>query len=251
MPKITILIGFSFVELSTVESTNNYAMGLVHEGMARHGMAVFAHDQTAGKGQRGKTWSTEAGSNIILSVLLDPSPIRLLPPFSLSVAVALAAYDLFQRYAVCDTAIKWPNDIYWRDRKAGGILIENAYRGKQWQWSVLGIGLNINQTIFPDIPRPPVSLRQVTGKRYEAPTLARELCALLEGRWQDLLAGRREDLFRLYQERLFGRGKQVRLRQGARVFGTEVLGVRPDGRLDTAEGPFSVGEVEWVFEPGA
>ena len=225
-------------------------MALVHEGMARHGMAVFAHDQTAGKGQRGKAWATEPGSNIILSVLVDPSPIRLLPPFTLSVATALAAYELFNRYALHETAIKWPNDIYWRDRKAGGILIENAYRGKEWQWAVLGIGLNINQTRFPDLPRPPASLKQVTGQGFDAPTLARELCALLEDRWQDLQAGRQDHLYQLYQERLFGKGRPVRLRRGDTVLDTEVLGVLPDGRLDTTADRFSVGEVEWVFEPG-
>jgi BirA family biotin operon repressor/biotin-[acetyl-CoA-carboxylase] ligase len=264
LPKITILIGFSFVELSTVDSTNNYAMGLVHEGMASHGVAIFAHAQTAGKGQRGKQWNTEAGANIILSILVDASPIRHLPPFALSAATALAAYDLFTRYAVHETSIKWPNDIYWRDRKAAGILIENAYYGKEWQWAVIGIGLNVNQVRFPDLPRPPVSLKQITGRDFDAPLLARELCALMEERWQALRAGGAEPMMDQYQEHLFGLGRPVRLRRDGYVFDTQVIGVLPDGRLRTSgaaersrtgsadaagsEQYFSIGEVEWMFD---
>lgn len=245
MPKITILIGFSFVELSTVDSTNNYAMGLVHAGMASHGTAIFAHEQTAGKGQRGKQWTTEPGTNIILSVLVDASPIRHLEPFALSAAVALAAFRLFTRYAVHETSIKWPNDIYWRDRKAAGILIENAYRGKDWQWAVIGIGLNVNQVLFPDLPRPPVSLRQITGRTFDTVQLARELCVLLEEEWQALGSS----TMARYQEQLYRLGQPIRLRHSGEIIDTTLLGVLPDGRLHTdGDRLFSIGDVEWVFD---
>lgn len=246
-------------------------MALIHEGMASHGMAVFAHAQTAGKGQRGKQWTTEPGTNIILSVLVDASPIRRLSPFALSAATALAAYDLFTRYAVHQTFIKWPNDIYWCDRKAAGILIENAYRGKEWQWSVLGIGLNVNQVRFPDLARPPVSLKQITGRNFDAVALAKELCVLLEQQWQALLSDGAEPTLTRYQQHLLGIGGRIRLRQGERVFDTELLGVLPDGRLRTTgpgaapgDGPstapgdhlftagddllFTAGDVEWLFD---
>ena len=242
-------------------------MALVHEGMASHGTAVFAHAQTAGKGQRGKHWTTEPGSNIILSVLVDASPIRHLPAFSLSAATALAAHGLLTRYAVSETSIKWPNDLYWRDRKAGGILIENAYRGKEWQWAVIGIGLNVNQVLFPDLARPPVSLKQISGRDFDAVVLAKELCVLLEERWQALLNEGAEPTMARYQEHLLGRGRSVRLRRGDDVFDTELFGVLPDGRLRTsgatragsaasgetpahgvAETLFFVGDVEWVFD---
>jgi BirA family biotin operon repressor/biotin-[acetyl-CoA-carboxylase] ligase len=247
LPKITNLIGFSFVELSTVDSTNNYAMALVHAGMASHGTAVFAHDQTAGKGQRGKQWTAEPGANIILSVLVNASPIRRLEPFTLSAAVALAAFRLFTRYAVHETSIKWPNDIYWRDRKAAGILIENAYRGKEWQWAVIGIGLNVNQVSFPDLPRPPVSLRQITGRTFDTIQLARELCTLLEEEWQALIADGAATLSR-YQEQLLHLHQPIRLRHNGSIIETTPLGVLPDGRLRTGERNFSIGEVEWMFD---
>jgi BirA family transcriptional regulator, biotin operon repressor / biotin---[acetyl-CoA-carboxylase] ligase len=251
LPKITILIGFSFVELSTVDSTNNYAMAMIHEGMATHGMAVFAHAQTAGKGQRGKHWTSEPGSNIILSVLVDASPIRHLPPFALSAASALACHELFAFHTTPECSIKWPNDIYWRDRKAGGILIENVYRGKEWQWAVIGIGLNVNQTRFPDLGRPPVSLKQITGKTFDAVVLAKDLCALLETCWQELAAGRTDAIYSRYQDLLYKRGELVRLRKDETVFEAYIQGVGTDGRLRTGhngETGYSVGEVEWMFD---
>ena len=266
-------IGFPFYELSTVDSTNNYAMARVHEGLAFHGMAVFAHEQTAGKGQRGKSWVAEPGSNIILSVTVETLPIRHLPPFALSAAVALACHAFFRNYAQDETSIKWPNDIYWRDRKAGGILIENVYRGQEWQWAVLGMGININQTQFPDLSAgngaiatagdspvikrpPPVSLRQITGKTFDAAAMARELCGHLETEWEQLLAWGESGAaganpMPRYQSHLFGLGKRVRLRRGENVLETEITGVDPDGRLKTTldgDTAFSVGDVEWMFD---
>jgi BirA family biotin operon repressor/biotin-[acetyl-CoA-carboxylase] ligase len=243
-------IGFPFYELSTVDSTNNYAMARVHEGMALHGMAVFAHDQTAGKGQRGKTWVTEPGANIVLSIVADTLPIRHLPPFALSAAAALAAYALFTDHAVHETSIKWPNDIYWRDRKAGGILIENIYRGHEWQWAVIGIGINVNQTTFPEGIRPPVSLHQITGRAFDAVQLAGDLCNYLEAEWQSLITEGPIQLFERYQRHLFQVDQLVRLKKDNIVFETRVKGVDTQGRLMTGENGeilFSVGQVEWVL----
>jgi BirA family biotin operon repressor/biotin-[acetyl-CoA-carboxylase] ligase len=257
-------IGFPFYELSTVDSTNNYAMARVHEGLAFHGMAVFAHEQTTGKGQRGKSWVAEPGSNIILSVVAETLTIPHLPPFALSAAVALACHAFFSNYALDETAIKWPNDIYWRDRKAGGILIENVYRGKEWQWAVIGTGININQTRFPDMSEavtaaggsagrrpPPVSLRQITGKDFETVRMAKELCGYLETEWQQLILGDTASLMARYQQRLFGLGKRVRLRKGSEILETEIRGVDGEGRLKTGpdgDSLFSVGDVEWMFD---
>jgi BirA family biotin operon repressor/biotin-[acetyl-CoA-carboxylase] ligase len=152
---------------------------------AQHGMAIFTHEQTAGKGQRGKIWASQKGLNIALSVLLNPYSLSVPDQFRLSVCIAVSTCDLFSIYAGDETKIKWPNDIYWRDRKAGGILIENVIQSSQsaigsWQWAVIGIGLNVNQTDFdPDVPNP-VSLKQITGKIYEPIELAKELCSVIE-----------------------------------------------------------------------
>src|ERR1700741_610993 len=122
---------FSMEILNSIDSTNNYAMQKVHAGLASHGNGYFALEQTAGKGQRGKSWTAAHGENIILSVTVETLPVKGLEPFHLSVATALAAKDLLEKYAGNEVGIKWPNDIYWRDRKAGGILIENVLRGSE------------------------------------------------------------------------------------------------------------------------
>ena len=99
----------------------------------------------------------------------------------------MAVLTFFTKYAGDRTRIKWPNDIYWKDRKAGGILIENVLQGGKWKYSIVGIGININQILFPANILNPVSLAQITGKTFEVIALAKELCSHLEKRWQQLL----------------------------------------------------------------
>ncbi len=162
-------------------------MGKVHAGKASHGTIFFAHEQLAGKGQRGRTWISSPGDNIMMSTVLEPVFLPITQQFSLSVAIALACHDFYSRHAGAEeTRIKWPNDLYWRDRKAGGILIENSFRGDQWLFAVAGTGININQVQFPDDLRNPVSLRQITGRSFSAVDLARELGDCLERRFEQL-----------------------------------------------------------------
>ncbi|WP_165871488.1 biotin--[acetyl-CoA-carboxylase] ligase [Flaviaesturariibacter flavus] len=251
-------IGTPFIELTQVDSTNNYATGLAHAGMAEHGTAVLAAHQTKGKGQRHKAWEGAPGANITMSLLLAPAGLGLQPPpvrltaagaFRFSMAVALGAQRFFARHAGEETFVKWPNDLYWRDRKAGGILIENILAGDQWKWAVAGLGININQTDFgPDAPRA-VSLRQITGRQWDVRTLALELCASIEDSLNQLSASP-DSVAADYHAVLFGRGEIVRLRKDSRVFAAEVLGVTEDGLLRVRHGveeEFAVGEVEWVF----
>src|SRR5437588_414140 len=138
----------TFIILDSAESTNNYAMAQVHAGLAEHGKAWFTADQTHGKGRRGRHWEMQKNKSIALSIIVDTEFLPIYRQFELSVAAALGCYDLFSKYAGDDTKIKWPNDLYWNDRKAGGILIENVIMGNEWKWSVIGIGININQTEF-------------------------------------------------------------------------------------------------------
>jgi BirA family transcriptional regulator, biotin operon repressor / biotin---[acetyl-CoA-carboxylase] ligase len=124
-------------------------MAKVHAGLASHGTVFFAHEQSAGKGQRGKTWITEAGANIIMSIVLQPDLLEIKHQFALSACIAVCLHDFFQKYSGNDCRIKWPNDLYWRDRKTGGILIENVILGTAWKYAIVGIGININQVAFP------------------------------------------------------------------------------------------------------
>ena len=260
-------IGKPFIELQSIDSTNKYAMGLIHgdllpdgQGEAQHGMAIFAHEQTTGKGHRGKSWSSQKGLNIALSVLLNPYPLSVPDQFKLSVCIAVSGWDLFSKYAGDETKIKWPNDIYWRDRKAGGVLIENVIgslqlrievkKSEAWKWAVVGIGFNINQTSFPpDLPNP-VSLKQISGKIQEPIELAKELCSIIEKNYQLLITGNFTFLFNKYQTHLYKKGEKVKLKKGTRVFETTIKGVSQTGQLITQhsiEERLEFGEVEWVL----
>jgi BirA family biotin operon repressor/biotin-[acetyl-CoA-carboxylase] ligase len=242
--------GFSFIELQSVDSTNNYALAQIHAGLAHHGMAFFAHEQTRGKGQRGKQWLTDKSANIILSLVLSPPALAVSSQFQLSACIAVATHRFFSRYAGDETAIKWPNDIYWRDRKAGGILIENIMTGDKWTWAVAGIGININQTQFPaELPNP-VSLKQITGKQHDTVMLARELCADIAGLSSNLPANDFTALLKIYNQYLYRINRKTKLRKGSRVFEALIKGVTPSGELVANHGideTFAFGQVEWLL----
>ncbi len=237
-------IGQPFIKLAQVDSTNNYAMGLIHEGMATHGTAIFAWHQSAGRGQRGKTWISEPGQNITLSLILTPPPG--LKPFILSAIIALSCRELIESYAKSEVYVKWPNDIYWRDRKAGGILIENLVSGIESKWSVAGMGININQVSFPDETNRPVSLKQITGKSFDSEVLSKELCSLIDKRFKSYESS---SILAEYNENLLFKGKKVNLKSGQVTFETIIKGVNDSGELityDVCERIFR--EVRWLME---
>lgn len=262
-------IGQRLIILPTIDSTNNYAMGQATAGKAEHGTVYFALEQTAGRGQRGKSWLTTPGENIMMSAVIRPQFLKTNQQFLLSAAIALACYDFFKNYAGEETRIKWPNDIYWRDRKAGGILIESRVGSREpgvgnseagvtdhdprlqtsdWLWAIAGMGININQTQFaPGVLRP-VSLKQITGKTYDINALARELCTCLENRYQAIHNPVR--LLADYQQALYKKGETVKLKKANSVFETTIEGVTPTGQLitrDVFERYFELGEVEWII----
>jgi BirA family transcriptional regulator, biotin operon repressor / biotin---[acetyl-CoA-carboxylase] ligase len=246
-----IYIGQPLIILPSVDSTNNYAMAQLRAGLASHGQAWLALEQTAGRGQRQKNWMAEPGSNITISIALKPS-LGLQQQFFLSAAVALGVYEFFFQLAGDETKIKWPNDIYWRDRKAGGILIENLVTGEgkpgnNWAWSVVGIGINVNQGVFPTAIAHAVSLLQITGKRWDIIELAKTLCTTLQQRIEQL--NKPAALMDNYNQVLYKRGETVRLKKGARVFEAIVKEVNERGELVVTTGTeevFSFGEIEWV-----
>jgi len=242
-------IGSPFIELHTVESTNNYAMGLVHEGVAHHGTAVFAHEQTKGKGQRDKEWISEGGKNVALSIVIEPKTLALSESFLLSMCVAVATQQFVIKSLGNEVTIKCPNDIYWRDRKAGGILIENVLQGSNWKFAIAGIGLNINQAWFPDLETKAVSFKQVTGLELDPLELAKELCKAIDGSFK-LLSHQPQKLIEEYKSALFKRDEIVRFKKGSRVFNAIVKDVTTQGQLvvqHSIEERFDAGDVEWVI----
>jgi BirA family biotin operon repressor/biotin-[acetyl-CoA-carboxylase] ligase len=202
-------IGSPFIILPEVDSTNRYARKQIDTKMAEHGAAYFAHHQLEGKGRMGKKWNSEAGKNMLLSIVVNTSSHQNSSLAQLNQWVSVACYDFFCRYAGEETRIKWPNDVYWRDRKAGGILIENTWRGEKWNWAIIGIGLNINQSHFEDGIGQPVSLQQITGKVHQPVELAKELCSCLETRYQQWANQQAPEILEAYNQHLYKKNQWV------------------------------------------
>jgi BirA family biotin operon repressor/biotin-[acetyl-CoA-carboxylase] ligase len=179
-------------------------MAQIKEGLAKSGSCYRANFQTHGKGQHGRVWESLKGQNILCSYILELKKLDDLKKWAptdqigLSAAIAIGIRAFFDDRTNGDTKIKRPNDIYWRDRKAGGILIENLLKGTEWTWAVIGIGININQTVFsPDAPNP-VSLKQITGQDWDILTLQEALSKALTKSIQDWLMEGEEKTIELF-----------------------------------------------------
>ena len=234
------------IELESVDSTNNYAMAQIHEGMASDGVVYLTRHQWAGKGQRGKIWESEPGQNLIMSLVIEPASLVLSLQFLLSAATALGILDLIQLSEKNNWSIKWPNDIYWNDRKAAGILVESVIKGKSWPFAVAGIGMNLNQESFsPDIPNA-ISLKQITGNHYDPVQFARELVPLIQKRIS-MLRQNPDQVLSDLNKCLYKRNKSIALKKGDKVIITKILNVSEQGLLVTDAGLFNLGEVEFIL----
>ena len=185
-----ILLGEPLIELTTIPSTNIYAMDQVHQGLAISGSCYTADFQTNGKGQHGRVWESEKGQNLLSSYVLELKQLKTdkiwtpADQIGFSAAIALGARAFFASFAGAETKIKKPNDIYHRDRKAGGILIENLVRGKEWTWTIIGIGMNINQGSFSSasanhIAANPISLQEITNQNWDLKKMQKHLSEAL------------------------------------------------------------------------
>ena len=223
-------------------------MGLIHAGMAQHGTAVFAHEQTKGKGQRHKQWISAPGKNIILSIIIQPFGLKINQQFLLSMNVANAVQKFFNNYTKKNTKIKWPNDIYWCDRKAGGILIENVLQGKEWKYAVIGIGLNINQDDFGSNKKA-ISLSQITGNDYDTIKMAKELAGFVNASYKQLISDL-PGIAKRYHKHLYKLNEKVQLKTKNKIVEGTIKGVTEEGLLIVSYGEndeyFRAGEIEWV-----
>lgn len=232
-----------------MDSTNNYAMAMVQKGVANSGDAIFAMEQSSGKGRQGKMWKSQRGGNILLTVVAQMQWLPVHRQFHSSIAAALACYDFFSKYAPGKIKIKWPNDIFINDRKAGGILIENVIKGNLWQWAIIGIGLNINQENFEKDELTATSLKQITGAHYDIIQLSHELHEIVLKRLRVLQSGGVGEMLNEYNENLFCRNKTVKLKKGNIAFETKIERVSASGELitkDTMERSFGFDEVQWI-----
>ncbi len=163
----------NYIGLEEAKSTNTYL--LEHAPSLPDRTVVYTYRQTAGRGQKGNSWESEPGMNLAFSLLLKLPPVEVRKQFYISEAVSVAICDFLSQFAD-GFKVKWPNDIYHHDSKICGILIENSLDGKQIAHSVIGVGININQTRFVSDAPNPVSLKQITGNDYDLDQLLHDVC---------------------------------------------------------------------------
>lgn len=250
MPHPSVNIGEPFISFSQVGSTNDEARKAIQEGLATHGMAFFSSNQVAGRGQRGKTWSSTPGASVALSILIRPDFLTVLQQFQLNMALALGVWDALAYHAgQKKLRIKWPNDLYWENKKLGGILIESIVSSSgQWAWAIAGIGLNINQHDFdPSLPNP-ISLFQIIGREQDPQTVARSLCSFIKIRLEQLQEQKAGLLHAEFEQRLYKKGESARFKIGNRSFSALVKGVTDNGELLLEGEPtsFATGSIEWI-----
>lgn len=155
----------SIIHLDETTSTNNWLRS--HQAESDEGIIVVTADyQTDGRGQASNHWESERGKNLLFSIRFHPTAIPASQQFLVSMIVSVAVCETLSNYAT-DFSIKWPNDIYWKDRKICGILIENRLSGQAILDTIAGIGMNINQAAFHSDAPNPVSLRQILGTDTE------------------------------------------------------------------------------------
>jgi len=244
----SIKLGSRFIQLLAVDSTNNYALELLKQNLADSGTAIFAQEQTNGRGQMGKKWEALHRENIILTIIADISTVYIQNQFNLLAMAALGCYDFFSKYAGNETAIKWSNDIYWKDKKAGGILIETTNHNNK-RYAIVGMGININQTAFDENLMNPVSLKQITGKNFKVVELAKELCNCIDVWYNVLLSENNHQLLTNYNSHLYKKNKEVTLKKGNIKFNCIIKCVNPFGELQVENGlcdSFRFGEIEWI-----
>lgn len=229
----TLFIGHPIKILDQVDSTNSFALNLLREAPCAEGCVIWAKEQSLGRGQRGTTWSSEPGANLTFSVILRPHFLSIEGQFQLTKAIALAVAG-FVSHVLEDYAhvkIKWPNDIYVKNCKIAGILIENVLEQSAMKYSVAGIGLNVNQLVFdPSVPNP-ISLRSLAGKEFDTEDCLVQLCSFIEKQYLDLRAGNYQQLDEAYHNLLYRRGVQGSFKWNGERVEAEIEGVNKAGHL--------------------
>ncbi|MBB3186838.1 biotin--[acetyl-CoA-carboxylase] ligase [Microbacter margulisiae] len=222
----------TIIRLRETLSTNSYLKELIltQRDTLSEGMVVYADFQAKGRGQAGNFWESEDGENILASIYFSPNHIEPSRQFMLSQLISLALVNLLEE-EISDVSIKWPNDIYWKEKKLAGILIENELMGNRIVHSVVGIGLNVNQIHFQSDAPNPVSLSMITGKQYDREPLLHRLIERLYTYYMRVLRDEIPNLDEEYQSHLFWKDGFHRFEQHDEIFSARIVNVQPNGQL--------------------
>ena len=221
-----------YIKVSQTASTNTYLSRLA--ATLPGGTVIYTPSQTAVRGQKGNSWESEDGKNLTFSLLLKRPPVKARDQFYLSEVAALAVVEALSAEAGDSFTVKWPNDVYWQDKKACGMLIENSLDGSDIATSIVGIGINVNQEHFLSDAPNPVSLINITGREHDLMALLKRVCSRIEQLVESLGdADARTDLHQRYMAALYRNDGQLHPYEDAagNRFMAMVTGIAPDGTL--------------------
>lgn len=217
------------IRLDEVDSTNTYLRRMETLPDADI-VVVTAGHQTAGRGMGSNRWESEDGCNLLFSMLVRPEGVPAAHQFALSMAEALAVKDALDPIAG-EVTLKWPNDVYWHDRKISGTLIETAISGRLVKDCIFGTGINVNQRVFRSDAPNPVSLRQITGRDTDINVVLDSVLEAFEGYYVMVLDGEYDRVGRLYHDALYRCTGMHAYSDSDGRFMASVVRVGHDGRL--------------------
>ncbi|MEX0966701.1 MAG: biotin--[acetyl-CoA-carboxylase] ligase [Bacteroidia bacterium] len=227
-----LFTGQNLIVLKETRSTNAHALDLLKRERPTEGTGIFAYHQIEGKGQHNTSWESDTGKNILVSIIYYPSFLPAIRHFLLNMSVSLAVKDFFDLHIPERVRIKWPNDLYYEERKLGGILIQNSIVSGRFRSSVIGLGLNINQEQFPLYLPNPISLSIVTQQQHNLQQLLDQLFGCLEARYLRLKKMDSDRIKEEYEQFLYKKDEEVRcIPAYEREQTGKILGVEEDGHL--------------------
>ena len=209
-------------------STNVLLWEMIRKQSIPDGFVVWTDFQTEGKGQIGNSWEAEKGKNLLFSMVLYPKQIPVDEQFLISQIVSVAIKKALDKYAG-NVTIKWPNDIYWNDKKLGGILIENSLQGGKIKSTVIGIGLNINQAKFVSDAPNPVSLLQISGKSSNRKSILNQIIRNVMELYTDMNV---EKIREEYSASLYRKSGFHIFSTENETFKAQLISTHPDGQLE-------------------
>ncbi len=234
--------------LPSCHSTNEIASVLLTDKQPLNGTVIYTDYQSMGKGQRGNSWESEDGKNILASIILDTKFLEPTDFFELTIITSLAIHDFLAEYLKEDIKIKWPNDLIYEDKKIGGILIENYIRKNVIEWCIVGVGLNINQLEFQE--KKAISLANICGQQFDREELTNLLLQKIEERYFQLQKGKINKMRKEYLSNLYWKDEIHVFQSEGTFFNGRIIGVETSGKLkmelDDGERLFDFKEVVFI-----
>jgi BirA family transcriptional regulator, biotin operon repressor / biotin---[acetyl-CoA-carboxylase] ligase len=245
----TLFLGKEIIYMPSCHSTNDIAMQLIKKADTQEGTIVLTDDQTQGRGQRGNQWVSEAGSNLIMSVILKPKFLRAQDQFALNILASLSVKEAINHFIPeSSVKVKWPNDVLINDKKSTGILIENSIQGNSISHSVIGIGVNVNQEKM-DFEKA-TSMFLQAGQKFDMNDFLEILIIRMEQNYLQLKNGAYYQLKSKYLQHLFGYRVERNYRSEY-LFKGQIEDVDDNGRLlirtSNALKLFDFKEVEFIY----